>query len=240
MIKIKVDSYVTERNPSNKAVLEAFNRDIVGMLEFKVKTNEHGRLLGIENWKNIMDTIQVSLRNWKVIQSMDVEQRNQALLVFNSMSNSKTKIEELFSKEYAILFTNYGFSFNVNKPLQYQDQIPNPYSGKPLAKNGIISLRIRTLDSHPSIILTDQSSIDKEAGKQVMIDLLKQLTKDHQIVEEELRNMVFSLTDTLTQEFDLMNGALLSASLTRRLHSNDSRNEKTQIISQKWSLISNN
>ena len=236
-IKIKVASYSTGTDSSSMAILEAFNRDILNQLEFEVETDEHGRLIAIINWVSISEAIEVKLQNWDFLKSMGKQQGAQARLVLTSMTNTQAKIETLFYKAYGILFTNYGYYFSLNQPKRYQQQLPNPYDEIPLTKTGSISLKLKNSDSENSMMLTDISSIDKVAGKKVMINLLKQLTQDHYILEEELKNVVFSITDTVAQEFNLENGILLSATVKRRLNLRTVRNEEAQISRLKWTLI---
>jgi hypothetical protein len=236
LLAIKTDSAETNLPAHKQDLLDIFQNQIINKLVFMVKTDENGTLLGIKNWQALRDSISQWTPRLEILKRVNEEQKEQIILGFRSLTNSKSKIKALFSKEFAILFAYNGYRFPIKERSSYTEQFPNLYGGQALSKSGSITIDPSELETNNSIIIIDESAIDEEQGKEALLQVLRRVNKDRELLEEQIKDLVFTISDSIRLSLDLDSGSLLKASTERQVISNDLKTKNTQIDRQNWTL----
>lgn len=237
LIRYSIDSLKIKGQFEDNPLMNAFTSEISNKLTYLIETDENGTLNEIKNWKEIKTNIVELLSEMELFNTMNKKEKKQANQAIKAMTDSKEKIQAMFTREFAVLFSNYGYVFNTRDTIEYKQQLPNPYGGNPLPQEGIIYFDFSNIDSTNSVILYDKSSIDEEEGKKAIIQVLKQITPDIKELESEMENVVFEIEDSITQEYDVSNGAIINAIMERKVISNDLKEKNIRIDRQNWKLL---
>lgn len=237
LIKYTIDSMKVKGQLEDDPIINAFTSDISNKLTYLIETDENGTLIEIKNWQELKNNIVELYSRMELLNNMNEVERKQANQAIRTLTDSKEKIQSLFTREFIVLFSNYGFEFDTRDTIEYEQQLPNPYGGNPLPQKGEIYFDNSKIDSTNSITLFDNSSIDEEQGKKAIIQILKQITPDKKKLESELKNVEFKIEDSMIQEYDINNGAIINAILERKVVSNDLKEKNIRIDRQNWKLL---
>lgn len=237
LIRYTIDSLKVIGLFEDSPLMNAFTSQISNKLTYLIETDENGTLKEIKNWKELKTNIIELLSEMELFNSMNQEERKRAKYAIETMTDSKEKIQSMFTREFAILFANYGYVFDTRDTIVYEQQLPNPYGGPPFPQEGVIYFDNSKVDSTNSVILHDKSSIDEEEGKKAIIQVLKQITPDFKEIESEMENVEFKVEDSMTQEFDTNSGAITNAIMERKVVSNDLKEKNIRIDRQSWKLL---
>jgi len=237
LIRYIIDSIRMEGHLEDNPLINAFTSEISNKLTYLIETDENGTLIEIKNWKELKTNIVELYSEMELFNTMNKEEKIQANQAIEKMTDSKEKIQAMFIREFAVLFSNYGYIFDTRDTIEYEQQLPNPYGGDPFPQEGKIYFDTSNIDSTNSVMLYDKSSIDEEEGKKAIIHVLKQITPDIEELESEIENVEFKIEESMTQEYEINNGAIINAIMERKVISNDLKEKNIRIDRQNWKLL---
>lgn len=238
LIKMVIDSMKINGQFEDNPMMNALTSDISSKLSYLIETDENGSLLGIKNWNELKNSIVEMLSAMDFLSGMDDKQRKQTESALKVMTDSKEKIFSMFSKEFAVMFSNYGYTFDTRDTIEYNQLLPNPYGGGPFPQVGKVFFDASLVDSTGTVILYDQSSIDEEEGKKAIMHMLKQLSPDDsEEIEKEIGKIEFKVSDSTMQEFDTNSGAIVYATMERKVTTRDLNELNARTDRQTWRLL---
>jgi len=237
LIKYSIDSLKVNGPLENDPMVNALTSEVTKKLSYLIETDQNGTFIEIKNWEELRTNIVDLISETRLFDEMEKEQKERSAFVLKNLTDSKEKIQSMFSKEFFVLFSNYGYSFYTKDTVEYEQSLPNPFGGDPFPQTGKIFFDSSAKDSTNSIILYDFSSIDEEMGKKALIQILKQISPDTESIDTELQNVEFKISDSTSQEYNLENGSILKAVKERKVISNDLKERNVAIERQTWKLL---
>ncbi|MDX1476817.1 MAG: hypothetical protein R3301_03890 [Saprospiraceae bacterium] len=237
LIEYAIDSIMFDGPYEDNPVLRTFASEISTRLVYQFETDPYGSFLQVVNWREVRERIIGLWSDLEVVRSAAPDERRQMDQAIRLMTDSQEKIEAMLSREFAVLFENYGYAFDTRDTTEYEQTLPNPYGETPFPKAGKIYFDTDSVVTRNSVTLYDISAIDPGAGKQAIIQALKQISSDSGSLDAEMEHVRFSVEDRMTQEFSITNGALLRAEMQREIIANDLNERNLRIDRQTWELV---
>ena len=208
-------------------------------LVYEIETDQNGAYLGLRNWKELQSSITTLLELGKEsLEDLSSEEQENMKNVMSNIFDSREKIENIFSKNFNILFENYGYVFDTRDTTEYDQLLPNSFGGEPFPQEGKIYFDVTRVGVDNSIALHDLSSIDEEIGKKAIIDILKKISpQSNKEIDKGLADVAFNISDSKIQEFDTNYGHLLYALMERTIIANDLSTKSKRIEKTEYTLL---
>lgn len=174
------------------------------MTEVIYQTNELGEFLGIENWKEIAsmtkglftDLIDL-LSEEESTKKEDLEKAMQPLI---GIYESKEGIELLVFKELHFFHFPFGLEYSINEPIEYEEQLPNMFGGKPIRGN--TKLYFKEVDYENSYcIMIQEMKLNPEDTKETVLTLLKRMGLQDKDMKTAMKTAKFDITDYNRYEY---------------------------------------
>lgn len=157
--------------------------------EIIYETNEVGEFKGILNWKELSKTMSNMIDDIVDILSIETPENKpkikEAMSPFKKIYSSKQGIEQLVLKELQYFHMPLGYEYERLKPLEYIDELPNMFGGKPIKGKA-------------KMYFTDVNYDDGFCVFKKEMELDEKDTK-------ELLKQVFSIIKPLNKKLDLNN-----------------------------------
>lgn len=237
LIRYTIDSVKVD-GTMNSSTLAGLSPEVSNKLSYIIETDEYGSLIEIKNWEELRENIRLLYTELNLFSDMKKREQKQAMQAIETMTDSREKIQSMFSKEFSTLFTNYGYVFDTTDTLEYDQVLPNPYGGTPFPKLGTISFDASNVEETNSVTIHDYSSIDEEEAKKAIMEVLTEIAPNRKGMKEGMKDIEFKIEDSITQEFDIYSGAILNASMERHISSYDLSEKNVRIDRQIWKLLS--
>jgi len=133
LIRYSIDSLKVKGELENDPMINSLTSKIATKLTYLIETDETGSLIEIKNWEELRTNIVDLISDLRLFEEMDEEQRKKSSYALQSLTDSKEKVQAMFTKEFYALFTNYGYIFNTKDTLEYEQSLPNPFGGDPFS-----------------------------------------------------------------------------------------------------------
>lgn len=171
--------------------------------EIKYKTSELGEFQEIINWKEV-SKIMLQMVN-DIIETLAKDEESKkvmkkAMNAFKKIYSSKQGIEQLVVKELQYFHFPMGYEFETNKKLEYDDELPNMFGGKPLKAKG--SVIFESVNEEDGFCVVKQTlDVDSEDTKAMLKSVfIKMGFKDEKLIEA-LKTGNISIKDKNTYEY---------------------------------------
>ena len=237
LIKYSIDSMiisgVDKDNPYSNLLISELNINHT----YLIKTDLNGSFLEIVNWKEIREGLRNFIFKGSSLDELHEKEIREMESVFDELTGSKDRIENVLSKDFSALFSNYGYNFSVKDTINYKLSIQNPYGGKPFPQYGQIYFNSKNVTTKNTIELIDVCAIDEKAGTKAISDSFKKLMLDKKNFKKDIKEMKFNIEDKMIQEFDLSNGSIKEAIAERKITIIDMDGEDIRTEKRKWELI---
>ncbi len=206
------------------------------ILDFIYTTNEFGEFIEVENWEEvsgyIKKTFEVITQNLISKKAdFDIDKFNKTIEPFISIFTSKEGIETIVLKELVFFHFPFGTEFDPNETVEYEDELPNLFGGKPI--RGDSKIYFHMVDFEDEICsFSHEMKINSEDAKNMVNHLLTQMGFDMEKVENELLEGKLDITDNNYFEY-FYNPGIPNFIETNRLVELDAgkmKNKKQDII----------
>lgn len=123
-----------------------------------------------------------------------------AMDAFKKIYSSRQGIEQLVVKELQYFHFPMGYEFETNKKLEYDDELPNMFGGKPLKAKG--SVIFESVNEEDGFCVVKQTlDVDSEDTKAMLKSVfIKMGFKDEKLIEA-LKTGNISIKDKNTYEY---------------------------------------
>jgi hypothetical protein len=163
---------------------ESFLRHVVGLmkgLQIVLQIDPRGTITGVQNWKELKgETLKVL--DAVLANTPDSQKENTEYLLMSklraqweTMFGTKEQIERLCTRDARIYFMVLGRAYIPDKPLTYDDQLPNPLGGEPFPARTTIALK--TFDNQSGqALLTKNQTTDPQHALRIMESMVKEMS----------------------------------------------------------------
>lgn len=228
--EMKFDDPQLNENALAKKILN-LSKGLRIMLEFDTNYD----FGGIQNWKELKETAEKqidTLMNELKTASRDPPMIDKLKMQLTSMYKTKEQVTEVFVREARPFFSVVpvlGVGLSGNKPLEYKDQLPNPFGGEPLPCRGRFTLK--NVDGKSKLVtVTWKQTMDTE-GRVVFENTMKDVAKRMGLPVPDAE-LIKTLTMEDSAEFvvDLSTGWNRSFTFTRLAKINQEQGTQIETI----------
>lgn len=167
-------------------------------------TDELGEFIEVENWQQISDLmsglftqIKATLKKNKPENYDKVEQVLNPLIEAYS---SKSGIEQLVLSELQYLHYPFGLEYDISEPIEYEQEFPNLFGGKPL--KGDATLSFESVDFEDSFcVLVEESKVRQKDTKALIQLFLKKAGFSKKKTKKVLKDAVIDIRDKNIYEY---------------------------------------
>ncbi|WP_329806666.1 hypothetical protein [Flavobacterium facile] len=165
-------------------------------IEIIYTTSEVGDFTGVENWEEISKKMkEMTSELMKLFPDDKDSEIKKGMQQLFDIYNSKEGIETYLTKDIQMFHYPFGAEFNTEKELVYEEELPNPFGGKPI--KAISTLYFDEVDEENSrCVFYRNMSIDPKDTKELVADVFKKLAPKDKSLKEFAKNMVFEVNDT--------------------------------------------
>ncbi|GAB5465558.1 MAG: hypothetical protein Kapaf2KO_09940 [Candidatus Kapaibacteriales bacterium] len=174
------------------------------MTEVIYQTNELGEFLGIENWEEIASMMKGLFTDLIVLlseeESTKKEELEKAMQPLIRIYESKEGIEQLVFKELYFFHFPFGLEYDINEPIEYEEQLPNMFGGKPIRGNA--KLYFEEVDYENSYcIMIQEMELNPEDTKEIVLTLFKRMGLQDKEMKKAMKTAKFDITDYNRYEY---------------------------------------
>jgi hypothetical protein len=148
-------------------------------IHLDIEIDADGNMTGLRNWqavRKLADKIATTLLDEVKGGGLDDAARDRLGKQLRAMLSTKEKIEQLCFREAQVFFLPVGHSFRPGKPLELDDELPNPLGGEAIPTKTVFALK-----SHEKatgrVAVTWKQSADPNVTARVMEKTLRDLAK---------------------------------------------------------------
>lgn len=168
----------------------------------KYKTTEVGAFVEILNWEEISEMMKTALDI--VIEEKSKGENSaemkEALKPFRAMFETKAGIEQVLLKELQYFHFPFGFEFDQNTPLDYEDELPNVLGGKPLRADARLAVESVNFEDNFAVLKHTMNVNEKDA-KEFLNTMFQQMGVKDKDVKKMIKKGVFNIEDDNTFEY---------------------------------------
>lgn len=238
ILQYRVDSLLLSKGEENTSPTLA--SELLFEIDYKIETSQYGKLLQLVNWEEVKqkteDYIDLALL---AMDSLEGDRKQMVKQLLNSLLGSKEQAESQLLKDLSFLFAYYGYKYDLRDTIEYEEVLSNPLGGQPFPKYG--SFYFTTYDKvNNTLSLYDNSYIDREAGRQAVMETLKSISNDiaeEEIPQETLEQLKFTIDDYVDLVYDLSDCSIMYGSFVRVNTAKDLTKEKQRIDLTEYSRI---
>jgi hypothetical protein len=172
--------------------------------EVKYKTSETGEFLEILNWEEVRDLLNDMIddivlvlgeRDKKAKKSLE-----KVMTPIKTLYSTKQGIEQLVIKELQYFHFPLGYEFNTKETLNYKDELPNMFGGKPIKADASISFNSIDTDND-FCVFSQELNMDPNDSLEMLKLVLKKLGIKDKKLKEALKTSKFEIIDRNTYEY---------------------------------------
>lgn len=119
--------------------------------EIKYKTSETGEFLEILNWEKVRDLLNDMIDDIVLVlgerDKTAKKSLEKVMTPIKTLYSTKQGIEQLVIKELQYFHFPLGYEFNTKETLNYKDELPNMFGGKPIKADASISFNSIDIDN---------------------------------------------------------------------------------------------
>lgn len=167
-------------------------------------TTELGEFVGIENWEELskkMTSMMTELFNLMPDgDKVSKEELMKSLQPLMVMFSTKEGLESYTFKELKYFHFPFGFEFETNKPLVYEELLPNVFGGKPIKGDAV--LKFEHVDTENSFcILKQEMKLNEKDTKRVINEVFEKMNLPGKEMKEFVKKAKMNVTDNNTYEY---------------------------------------
>jgi hypothetical protein len=144
-----------------------------------LELDSRGAIKGVQNWNELreasvklLDALADELKAAGIDRATVAGTRDQVA----SMFETKQQIEQLATREAQLFFMPLGIEFKGDKPVEFEDELPNPFGGAPFPSRARFALK--EVDSkHRLAKVTWTQTVASEDARRIMEKTLKELAQ---------------------------------------------------------------
>lgn len=164
------------------------------------ETTELGEFVAIENWQEIAlkmkDLFAILLSKYET-SDKDIAEMMQPVL---GIYETREGIEQLIFKELMLFHFLFGYEYDPNEPLEYADELPNMFGGKPI--RGETKIYVDAVDYEEGYcLMVQEMAINGDDTKRVITDIFKKMAGDEKEMKKAMKNARFEISDYNIFEF---------------------------------------
>lgn len=167
--------------------------------EIICKTDELGTFIEIENWEEYAEMMKILYK--EMMEYLEEDEETKTAVKENiqgliSSLSSKEAIEQLVFMELQYFYFLFGFEFEVDEALTYQDQLPNFLGGKPL--RGDVKIEIDSVDfDNEFCVINKTMSINSDDMKAMLKLIFDNMPNKGDITgfDDFLKEAIFTVED---------------------------------------------
>lgn len=172
--------------------------------EIKYKTSEVGEFKEIINWEEVSEIMLQMIDDIALVLAKDNDKLkktlNNTLGAFKKIYSSKQGIEQIVLKELQYFHFPLGYEFETNKALEYEDELPNMFGGKPIKAKG--KLQFESIDKKEGFCILKQNlDVNQEDTKKLLKIVFKKLGLNNKKIEKALKTASIKITDRNIYEY---------------------------------------
>jgi hypothetical protein len=188
----------------------------------------------------------VSLRNWEEVRDasmrlarlilpevnpgMDARQLAHTFETVDGFFSNRSFAEASLLKDVAPFFSMYGYELNAQEPLEFDEDLANPFGGPPLSARFIVTV-IDFEDSAPTVRIQFRRELRPEGVAEFVRSMMHRFAPDAEQVPDGFRA---SLSDIVVFTYDPASGWFTDVAQERIVEMGDGvRTDRTQ-----WTLTS--
>lgn len=202
----------------------------------EIEVDGDGSVASVRNWEEVRAKTGEAIK--LVVDSLRDSDMNANQLAavenqISSMFQTQDQIETYVLNNVQLLFALYGKELSEGEPLEYEDELPNPFGGDPFPATGSFELTNYDADSHSASVTWTQT-LDPERARQIMTESMKRLAEaaGRNVPEGELPTR-YDIRDHAEFEFDTQLGLI-----TRLKHQRTGTvDEQTRIDTVVYELV---
>jgi hypothetical protein len=161
-------------------------------------TSEVGDFTGVANWEELSQKMkEMTSEIMKIFpnkDSNDIELRKTMQHVFD-IYTSKEGIETYLTKDIQLFHYPFGVEFNAEEELVYEEELANPFGGKPI--KAVSTLYFDDVDLENSrCVFYRNMKIDPEDSKKMLADIFKKIVPKDKDLKKFSKKMIFEINDT--------------------------------------------
>ena len=168
------------------------------------QTSEVGEFLGIENWQEISDMIKGLFTS--MIDLLSVNDNGKKLNLDKAMKplmqvyESKEGIEQLVFTELHFFHFPFGVEFNANETVEYEEQLPNMFGGKPIRGDAKIYFEeVDVENSH--CIMIQEMNLNPEDTKDLIHTMFKRMGLKDKDMKKAMKSAKYETSDHNRYEY---------------------------------------
>lgn len=162
------------------------------------KTDEFGEFIEITNWQEISSFMSKMLeeleRSIQIRKPDKVNEVKKAIAPLAQIYSSKDGIEQLILYELQYLHFPFGSEYDINNPLEYEQELPNLVGGEPIKGNAKLSIEEVNFNEF-YCVLKEEVVINPDDTKRQVIMLLKKMGIEGRKAEDIMKTAVLDITD---------------------------------------------
>ncbi|SFT69833.1 hypothetical protein SAMN05216474_1887 [Lishizhenia tianjinensis] len=226
-------------NGLKKEMLQDFKHLLTQNIIYE--TDETGLVKQMRNAGDVLKTMKENMETIFSLLSTEYPQTS-----VHKLNDLKTVIDEIFTeenimslafKELTYFHFPFGYEFDTNGKVSYEDLLPNPFGGSPLRGDAEIS--ISEVDAeNMSCVLSHNMTVNPEDVNRFIKEFIEKLNTNFSESEKlELNDIDFQITDNnaFTIDYDL--GLPLSIQTSRRTTVKEKTSTTTMTEGIKLQLI---
>lgn len=168
-------------------------------------TTELGEFVEIENWKEIKDLMNNVMDELIAILTKDQTEEERELFLnimkpLTQMYQSQQGIELLVYNELQYFHFPLGMVFNIEKPIEYEDILPNMLGGKPIRGDAKITFEDVFYDEQRCIFKHEMQLNEKDT-KSLLQDVFDQMGIKDKEIDKMVKSTKFLISDSNKFEF---------------------------------------
>jgi len=179
-----------------KAINEIIEKYDVTKVEYI--TDEYGEFIEVTNWKEISNFMSKMLdeleKSIQIRKPDKVNEVKKAITPLAEIYSSKDGIEQLILYELQYFHFPFGSEYDINIPLEYEQELPNMVGGEPIKGNAKLSIEEVNFDDF-YCVLKEEVFLNPGDTKRQVIVLLKRMGIEGTKAEEIMKTTVFNITD---------------------------------------------
>lgn len=210
VIDSTADSYTIKWSFENKmaeslAIPNEFKQELTEFSNIEViyKTSELGDFLEIVNWEEISGVMTSTFDKILNLSSKDDDSKemlNRILQPIKQIYSSKEGIESLVLKEIQYFHFPMGLEYDITVPIEYEEEIPNMFGGKPIKANGIVHFEDVDIDGGFCVVKQELSLDPKDTSKMLQT-IFKTMKLNNKELKNAFKNSNITITDTNIYEY---------------------------------------
>ncbi|MDJ1503854.1 hypothetical protein [Xanthocytophaga agilis] len=188
------------------------------LTELIYTTTETGQFISIENWKEVSKMMKDLFADiteilYKDKPAAEKEAFKKAIQILESAYSTKEGVEQFVFKELQYFHFPFGYQFSRNKPLIYEQSIPNMFGGAPV--RGDTKLYIKSVDEENSIFtLLQEMKLNPQDTRRMLTELFRKMNAP--ITDKTMESAKIDINDTNQFEYDYLVGIPIKIETLRK------------------------